>query len=174
MKKKNGIAVLAAVFLAVGALGAQDQMAAMRQRMRDNIGNLRLIRMTQALNLTEDQTTRIYPIFNRVEREKLDLQRDLARQIQELRRLLRDVPQSEAAPAPDRLGRLSELARGIGERRRAIRAKDDDLDAFLEKELDPLQQARYVLFQIEFNQGLGDVIDRVRGRRATLPAPIKK
>lgn len=174
MKTKRGIAVLAAVFLAVGALGAQDQMAAMRQRMRDNIGNLRLIRMTQALNLTEDQTTRIYPIFNRVEREKLDLQRDLARQIQELRRLLRDVPQSEAAPAPDRLGRLAELARGIGERRRAIRAKDDDLDAFLEKELDPLQQARYVLFQIEFNQGLGDVIDRVRGRRATLPAPIKK
>ncbi|MBN1940186.1 MAG: hypothetical protein JW843_11400 [Candidatus Aminicenantes bacterium] len=174
MNNKRMIAAAAVVFFAAGALSAQDQAAAMRQKMRNNVGYLRLIRMTQALSLTEDQTARIYPMFNRVEKEKLDLQRELSRQIQELRRLLRDVPMSEAAPNEDRSGRLAELARSIGEIRREIRAKDDDLDDFLEKELTPLQQARYILFQIEFNQGLGDVLDRVRGRRMTSPAPIKK
>jgi Mg2+ and Co2+ transporter CorA len=142
--------------------------------MRNNIGYLRLIRMTQALNLTEDQTTRIYPMFNRVEKEKVALQRDLALDLQELRRLLRDVPAAEAAPGPDQAGRLTELVRKIGDTRREIRAKDDALDEFLERELNPLQKARYVLFQIEFNQGLGDVLDRVRGRRLNQGVPIKK
>ncbi len=174
MSAKKIAAAITVVLLGAGMLSAQDQASAMRQRMRNNIGYLRLIRMTQALNLTEDQTSRIYPMFNRMEKEKLDLQRDLAQHIQELRRLLRDVAGSKAAPGSDRDVRFAELSRKIGETRREIRAKDDALEAFLEQELEPVQQARYILFQIEFNQGLGDVLDRVRGRRATLPAPIKK
>jgi len=174
MNVKKMAAAIAIVLLGAGMLSAQDQGVALRQRMRNNIGNLRLIRMTQALNLTEDQTTRIYPMFNRVEKEKLDLQRNLAQQIMELRRLLRDFAGPKAAPGSDRDVRFAELSRKIGETRREIRAKDDVLDAYLEQELEPLQQARYILFQIEFNQGLGDALDRVRDRRATPPKPIKK
>lgn len=173
MNGKKIVAAFAFVLLGIGSLAAQEQAAALRQRMRNNIGYLRLIRMTQALSLTEDQTSRIYPMFNKVEKEKLDLQKELAADLQDLRKILRtaqasvEVPETMTVP-------LAELVGRIGEKRRAIRAKDDALDEFLDKELNPLQKARYVLFQIEFNQGLGDMLERARGRRQFLPAPIKK
>jgi outer membrane PBP1 activator LpoA protein len=142
--------------------------------MRENVGRLRLLRMTQDLSLTEAQTARIYPLFNRLEREKTALQRDLAVQLQQLRMQLRDLPAAETSPDPARTDRLAKLILNIRDIRRSIRDKDDVLDEFLEKELDPVQKARYILFQIEFNQGLGNALDRVRNRRLVPPAQIKK
>jgi len=179
MNKRKWVAAIAVFLLGVAGLSAQDQGAALRQRMRNNLRDFRLIRLTQALNLNEEQTSRIFPVFNRVDKEKQDLQKDLSQSIQELRRLLRNgapaKPAAEkAVPEAERAGRLAELVRKIGQIRGEIRAKDDALDEFLAKELDPIQQARYILFQIEFNQGMGDLLDRVRGRRMTPLAPVKK
>ncbi len=39
-------------------------------RVRENLATLRLIRMTQALDLTEEQTSRIYPFINKIEKGK--------------------------------------------------------------------------------------------------------
>ena len=58
------------------------------KNVRENMFVLRTLRMTQALDLTEAQTAVIFPELNRAEKEKAQLQADLAREIRELRQLI--------------------------------------------------------------------------------------
>jgi CRISPR/Cas system CSM-associated protein Csm2 small subunit len=177
--KAKGIFTSFLMVLIIGAvpLIGQDDPTTLRQQMRDNVGTLRILRLTQFLNLTEEQTTRIYPLIIRVEKEKTRIHKNLAKDLQDLRKFLRDFPAGAEEPDMDRNNRLLEAVRKITESRRQIRTKDEELEVFLEKNLNPVQQARYVLFQIEFNQGLGDVLNRARMRRqGQIPpgATIKK
>ena len=113
-----------------------------RDRVRQNLSTLRLIRLTQALSLTDDQAAKIYPTYTRIEGEKLKIQREMAQEIRSLRQLL-----GEAAPQDADI--LAEL-KNIQDARQAVKAKDDELESFLEKNLTTVQKAKYVFFQIEF------------------------
>jgi hypothetical protein len=177
MKAKGIFSVTAVLLLGFIPLAGQDEGITLRQQMRENLGTLRILRLTQALNLTEDQAARIYPMINRIEKEKIGIQKELAKDLQNLRRLLRTAIPGESTPDADRDDQCHRAVLKITEYRRAIRTKEDELEAFLEKSLSPLQQARYVIFQIEFNQGLGEALNRARlGRQGQgmLKPPIKK
>jgi len=177
MKTKGFFLVLAVLLLGLVPLIGQDEGTMLRQQMRDNLGTLRILRLTQALNLNEDQAAKIYPLINRIEKDKVRIQKDLAKDLQDLRKMLRNMPAGEAAPDADRDDRCRQAVLNIAESRRTLRMKEEELEDFLGKNLTPLQQARYVLFQIEFNQGLGDVLNRARmGRQGQImpKAPIKK
>jgi len=177
MKTNKIISSLAVLALAAAPVFGQDESAELRRQMRNNVGTLRLLRLTQTLNLTEEQTARIYPAINRLEREKVVLQQDLAKDLLDLRRSLRPLNGIAERADRDRDERLRQAVRRIGECRRQLRMKEDELEVFLEKTLTPVQQARYDLFQIDFNQGLGDVLNRARMRRQGQlqpAAPVKK
>jgi len=157
--------------LALAAAWAAGQNAPLqeRARMRQNLATLRLLRMTQALDLTEDQAAKIFPIFNRIEREKLESQRSMSADIAVLRKLLRDSNAKEE----DLAARLASLKAAQA----ALKAKDAELEELLEARLSTVQKAKYLLFQIEFYRGLTDVLDRAgqRGQRGAVPpVPIKK
>ena len=177
MKAKGIFSALAVVILVAVPLIGQEEGTAIRQQMRDNLGTLRILRLTQALNLNEDQAAKIYPMINRIEKEKVEIQKNLAKDLQDLRKMLRGMPVREAAPDTDRDARCRQAVLNISESRRTLRMKEEELEIFLEKNLTPFQQARYVLFQIEFNQGLGEVLNRARmGRQGQMMpgAPVKK
>jgi tyrosine-protein phosphatase YwqE len=55
-----------------------------------------------------------------------------------------------------------------------IRQKDDELEAYLENNLNTVQRAKYLLFQIEFYRLLEQSLDRMRMPNNPPPAPIKK
>jgi len=137
-----------------------------RQRVRENLFTLRLLRMTQALDLTEDQTARIYPVINRIEKQKLEIQKQMSADIADLKRLV-----NEQAP---REAEIDSKNKEIKAARESIRAKDIELDEFLEKNLTTVQRARYLLFQIEFYRVLNDSLDRVRMMRNKPSPRIKK
>jgi Spy/CpxP family protein refolding chaperone len=155
--------------IALGSLAlasAQRNGAMNRQRVRENLVTLRLLRLTQALNLTEEQAAKLYPMINRLEREKLDIQNQMSVDIADLRLLVNE-------PEP-RETEIDAKHRKIKEARESIRIKDVELDEFLEKNLTTIQKARYLLFQIEFFRLLNDNLDRMRMMRNKPAPPIKK
>ncbi len=157
---KSGRKFAAAVLLAAlsplaAAQGSGPQADAQtRMGLRENISTLYLLRLTQALELSEDQTSRLFPVLTRIEREKAESQRRMNADLLALREAL-------ARPAEDE-GRLLELVLRIREERRAIRQKDEETEAALEKVLSPVQKARYLIFTVEFYRALGHQLERAR------------
>lgn len=144
--------------LAVGAFvlnarGPQEPPA--KEKIRENISALRLMRMTQALDLTEEEAARIFPALSRVEKEKTEIQREIGVQIRDLRSLA-------AAPRPQE-SEILEKIRTIRSLREKIRQKDQEFERFLDSRLSPVQQAKYTLFTVDFYRGLGEHLRRARG-----------
>jgi Spy/CpxP family protein refolding chaperone len=162
----TGLALTVLAALATG----QNAPLQERARLRQNVSTLRLLRLTQALDLTEDQAARIFPTFNRVEKDKVEVQKTISVDIAALRKLLKNPGTREE----DIAACLESLKTGQA----AIKAKDAELDEFLESNLTTVQKAKYLLFQIEFYRGLAGVLDRVGMRRGQAgnppPSPIKK
>jgi len=138
----------------------------LQQRMRENILTLRLLRMTRALDLTEEQAAKVFPVANRVEREKMQLNRQLGQEIRELRSLLA-ISSPEEAKIKEKIQKINEL-------REAIRAKESEFETFLVNNLTVIQRGRYVLFNFDFAQFLGQNLEKVRAMQRNKPQPLKK
>ncbi len=148
----------AALLLVLGPLamaqGSGQGDPQMRMRLRENISTLYLLRLTRALELSEDQTSRLFPVLTRIEREKAEMQRRMNVDLLALREVL-------AGPGRDD-GRLLEIVARIRGERRSIREKDDETEAVLEEVLSPVQKAKYLLFTVEFYRTLGHQLERAR------------
>jgi len=165
---KNKCLPIAALTLSLGlvawsaAYGARQGDPQARTRLRENISNLYLLRLTRALELTEEQTAKLYPFLTRIEKEKAELQRQMSLSLRELR--------AELAKSPSGEETILGLVTRIREARRAVRQKDDEADAVLEGILTPVQRARYLIFTVEFLRSVGENLERARGLRG----PIKR
>jgi len=162
--KRTMTAVCLLFFLAFGAAsmawGSQQGEPQNRQRLRERISDLYLLRLTRALELTEEQTARIYPLLTRAEKDKAELQRRMSAGLQALRaHLAQDRPKEET---------LILLTNGVREAREDIRRIEAEVDAALDDVLTPLQRARYVVFTVEFLRGTWENLERARGLRAPL------
>jgi Spy/CpxP family protein refolding chaperone len=144
-----------------GQAGPAERPSRMSSRIRENIITLKLLRMTQALDLTKEQTAVLYPVLTRLENEKYDLTRTLNEAMIELRLLVREDTPDER--------RLGEALATIDRTRNDIRAKDKEMDDFLKARLSVVQEAKYVLFSVEFYRGLGERLERLRTFRHKNP-----
>ena len=170
MKPKYIGLILAVAVALTGATFGQNRGQAPvgqnRERVRDQLATLRLLRMTQALDLTEEQTSKLFPTINRLEKDKSVLQKEISANIRELRGLLKD-------PAPLKDDQVNPLLAAIKAGRDKVRAIDAELETFVESNLTTVQKAKYVLFNIEFMRSLTDVLNR-SGQRGVPSAPAKK
>jgi hypothetical protein len=178
MNKKPLIVVIFACFALASAAAGQEGTRARGQgmmgqgmgqrggRVRENLATLRLLRMTQALDLSEDQTSRIFPFINKIDREKAGLQRRTSADIQELRRLLANGNAADAEILPF-VGRIRNA-------QDEIRRMDAETEAFLEKSLSPVQRGKYILFQIDFYRLLEQAVTGLKPQRGAAAVPIKK
>ena len=153
------------VFAAVQEKNVQTQEKA-RRMTRENIITLMLLRMTRFLELTEDQTAKIYPFFNRIEKEKMQINQQIRRQIREIRATLSaEDPDSEVLKA--KIQALKEL-------RDALKNKDTELEKHLEENLTVIQQAKYLVFMNAFFNELRDSLNRARNLREKTGPKKKK
>jgi len=164
--KKCAPAAVFVLVLALGTLapaqGSQQGDPQARMRIRENISNLYLLRLTRALDLTEEQTAKVYPLLTKVEKVKAGIQRRMGQDLRDLR----------AELAKDGAGeqRVLELVGRVREARRSIRQKDDEVEDVLEGVLTPAQLGKYIVFSVDFLRGIGENLERARGMRA----PIKR
>ncbi len=149
------------------AVQEQDNELQERQRLRtrENIVTLMLLRMTRFLELTEDQTAKVYPLMTRVEKEKMMLNQRIARQMQELRMILK-----EEEPDPEALKLRIEA---LKELRDELRSRDAEVEAQLQEILTVVQQAKYLVFMNVFFKELRENLERARNIRQKA-APKKK
>ena len=110
--------------------------------------------MTQALDLTEGQTAVIFPELNRAEKEKAELQAELAREIRELRQLLNNK-KAEEKDFEDRVAKIVDL-------REKVSLRESEFEKFLLSQLTSVQKARYIIFNIDFNRGMMERMGRAR------------
>jgi len=132
----------------------RDQDIAARERIRENLNRLRLLRMTEELELRHDQTAVIFPAAARLEKEKAEISRKIGQEIRELRTLLRSE-----SPDSQELGRKIDTIKKL---RRSLQEKDLEFEKVLEENLDEIQKAKYLLFTLDFYRMLGEKLDRAR------------
>jgi Spy/CpxP family protein refolding chaperone len=161
--RKQALAVILVLGFGLGtvfAAGGGQAEPPGRARLRERIGDLYLLRLTRALELTEDQTAKLYPLLTRAEKDKAELQRRLDLDMRDLRAQL-----AKARPKEEDLALLTSSVR---EAREGIRRIEADVDAALERVLTPLQKARYLVFTADFLRSVGENLERIRGLRAPL------
>jgi Spy/CpxP family protein refolding chaperone len=169
MSRLAKVFALASILLGTAALAAAQAgppLGPNRQNVRENIITLKLLRLTQALDLSEEQTAKLFPLLNKVEKDKLKVQKSMSADLRALRQLVRDP----AAKEDD----ISVLVKSILEARLRIKALDDEADELLDKNLNPTQRGKYLLFQVDFYQGLGDTLQQIRQMRRGQQPPVKK
>ncbi len=143
------------------------QLRGRRQRgVRTNINMLRLVRMVQVLDLTEDQVAVILPEMNKNEEEKQKFQRDIQIQVRDLRVLLLKQALDDQ--------KLEEYLKGIRTLKRILQDKEAELDQFLFEKLSLVQQARYIIFSQEFYRGLQDQLNNARRTQQSLQRQRRK
>jgi len=157
MKKSSVIYFsIITIFLLVSfsEIYAQGHPPRGNKRVRENMFVLRTLRMTQALDLTEAQTAAIFPELNRAEKEKAQLQADLAREIRELRQLINNE-KVEDREFEDRVAKILDL-------REKIKRRESEFEKFLFTRLTSAQKAKYIIFDIDFNRGMMERMGRAR------------
>jgi predicted nucleotide-binding protein (sugar kinase/HSP70/actin superfamily) len=157
MKKKIYTFFSMLMIFAVMGCFSQDEFrgkAGVQRNIRENIFTLRALRMTQALDLTQEQTAVIFPELNKTEKEKAEFQQQLAKEIRELRVLIRDNK-----------GKAEDYEAGVNkikEIRKKIQLREEAFEEFLNGQLTAVQKAKYIIFNLDFNRGLMERMNRVR------------
>lgn len=161
MKVKSILTIFIGLFLLSLSLGAffQEEEVQRQRRTRDNIITLWLLRMTRVLELTEKQTAKIYPLVTRIEKEKMEINQQIRKEMREIRLILKNEE-------PDRK-KLENKIDSIKEFRSLLKIKDEELENQLEVNLTLIQRAKYLMFAASFYRDLREKLERariVRGR----------
>lgn len=152
----TGLLGLVLIILVPGTEARGQEVPAPREpgRLRQNLFTLRALRMTQVLELTELQTAAIFPELNRAEKDKAELQKQLAAEIRNLRDLL------NSGKAKDE--ELEARTRKVKELRMKIQERDQIFEDFLFNQLTPMQRAKYIIFNLDFNRVIMERAHRLR------------
>ena len=137
-----------------------------REKSRERIQMVKMLKLTEALRLDREAAARFFVVNGQFEETKRRLRGDLHQDIERLRQLTRNLN------APEK--ELRETVLRIKNRRKDL----NDLNLKqLEDELNllrPDQQARYVLFTIDFRREIDDIVREVRDERPPAARPAER
>ncbi len=168
MKKRSILSILLCLLLLSSILSAaiQDDQPQNRRRAREKMKTLWLLRMTCALELTEEQTAKVFPIVSRIEKEKSEIYKQIGKQVRELRLILREEELAQD-DLKNKINKIKEL-------RNLIKKKDEELESRMEENLTLIQRAKYLMFAANFYRDLRNNLDRARIQRERQRQKIKK
>ena len=128
-----------------------------REQLRRDIENMRIWKMTQFLELSTEQSTKVFPIFNdfQKEREKLEEERG------EMMRRLGELVESEAEHESE----IRRLMSGLVKNREGMVSRKDEFRREAGKVLSLKQQAKLVLFEEHFKREIRGMIEDIKMRR---------
>ena len=123
------------------------------QHPREMVQSFRLFKLTEALNLSEDQTVKIFPLIADMNQQHEEAQEAMQEKMKELRELLgEDKVNTRKASA---------LALQIHEMRGEMQAKMHDHQGQLLDLLDDEQKAEFMLFNHQFDKHLRGLKERM-------------
>lgn len=168
MKTRYILSTLICLLLLSSVLSAavQDERPQDRRRARENMRTLWLLRMTRVLELTEEQTAKIFPIVSRIEKEKGEIYLQVGKLVRELRLILGEE-EPDQKELKNKIDKIKEL-------RNLIQKKDEELEARMEENLTLVQRAKYLMFASNFYRELRDNLERARIQRERQRQKVRK
>ncbi len=123
---------------------------------REMLEAFRLFKLTEELELSEEQTTKIYPLLAEANNDREKGHEAIQEKMKELRELLDEEKVDEKKAA--------KLAMDIHEMRGEFHEKNHAAQTKLLELLDDGQKAKFMLFEQRFERHLRDVKERVHDR----------
>lgn len=129
-----------------------DQM----ERIEKKIEALRMWKVTQALDLDEKTSAALFPILNDFNKKRVGAERGMQQNVQGLKKALGNKA----------TGDLKGILEEIEKRHQELQKVKDEERSAVKKVLSLEQQAKYVLFQLDFEREIRKMIEEARqGRR---------
>ncbi len=137
-----------------------------REKSRERIQMVKMLKLTEVLRLDREAAARFFAVSGQYEETKRRLRGDLHHDIERLRQITRDLSTPEKE--------LRETVLRIKNRRKDL----NDLSyRQLEEELNllrPDQQARYILFTIDFRREIDDIVREAREEHPPAARPAQR
>ncbi len=128
-----------------------------RQQMEkvwERIETLRMWKLTKALDLDEKASAQLFPLLNRYDKRKAEIEIALRDSMRELRQSLRE----------GREGSLKNILDRLEQNHREMQRINDEEWAGLKRVLTIQQQAKFIIFRQEFDREIRRIITEARGK----------
>jgi len=157
------ILVLLSAALTAAPSWAQDneQQPENRDEALRRIEMLRLFRLTEVLELNEEDAARVFPVIQRYDREYRDI-------LEKREQLMRELQLQLNSGNPDQTTLTRLVDEILNQEREAMRVRTEQFKE-LKKILTPEQYAKYLLFDARFREDLNRMLDDIRRHREPRP-----
>ena len=125
------------------------------EKVRNRIETLRMWKLTKALDLDEKTSAQIFPLLNRYDKKRAEIENAMRDNMRELRESLRGKREGQLKNILDRLEQNHRSMQSIKD------AEWEELKGILSVE----QQAKFIIFQLEFDREIKKIIEETRERR---------
>ncbi len=129
------------------------------EKVRERIETLRMWKLTKALDLDEKTSAQLFPLLSRYDKKRAELENAMRDNVRELRESLRGKREGQLKGILDRLEQNHKGMQGIKD------AEWEELKGVLSVE----QQAKFIIFQLEFDREIKKIIEETRERRQDRP-----
>ncbi|KJR43697.1 hypothetical protein MCHI_000400 [Candidatus Magnetoovum chiemensis] len=125
------------------------------ETMREKISTIKMWKLTQALDLDESTASRLFPLLNSFDKKRAPLEVSLRENIATLKKIIETASDDELAKSIDDIRNTNSTLNSLNE---------EDIAAI--KDILPLrQQAKYLLFQMDFNREMRMTMDKLKDAR---------
>ena len=136
---------------------AQSQPPLPRERVREQIETIRMWKLTAALNLSQEQSMRFFPLFNQWESKQRQLGRERDRLLEELKVVLkREKPKEKE---------IRDLLIKLEENQTKREKGQKDFWGQASEILTIRQRAEYLIFQRDFEKRIREIVKDIREHR---------
>ncbi|MGB9719983.1 MAG: Spy/CpxP family protein refolding chaperone [bacterium] len=149
------------IFLILPLLMLSAQERCNEKDPREIIEKVRIYKLTEVLDLSDEQVTKFFPHLKEMRKNEQEFHKQRLEILKELKDLIKaNAKEQEIAKVLDRFQEL--------QKKRMVAQMEEMKD--LKNLLTPLQQAKFLIFQEDFEREIRDLIREVRGRHMP-PAP---
>lgn len=125
------------------------------EKIRERVESLRIWKLTKALDLDEKTSSKLFPLLNKYDRRRAEIEHALRSDMKDLRDSLQER----------REGRLKSILDKLEHNHRALQTLNDEERTELKSILTVEQQAKFILFQQEFSRDLRRIIAEAREKK---------
>ncbi len=125
------------------------------EKIRKRVETLKMWRLTEALNLDEKTSAQVFPILNRFDKKRYELEESLREGMRELRESLRNKKEDQ----------LKKIVNKLEQDHKALQSLKQEEWAEMKKVLTIEQQAKFIIFLTEFEREVRKLIAEARERR---------
>jgi Spy/CpxP family protein refolding chaperone len=162
--KKQGLVILAAVFVIAGFTTNglaeppdfdKPPTKEQKEKVRKRIETLKMWRLTKDLDLDEKTSAQLFPLLNKYDKKRAEIEHAMQDNMKELRESLREK----------REGQLRSILDRLEENHKGMQSIKDMEWEEMKKILTIEQQAKFVIFLQEFDREMRKIMAEARERR---------